>query len=113
MLCGISPVVAKNGESKSVTVGVAVSPNQKAELVTLAAAKERSVSYIAWKFMLRGWAAYERDGMLDEPKAAAPGEPPASPEPASALTESREYIPGKRRKIRTSPEAAKKRTGTK
>lgn len=69
MLCDISPGVARKGKSgnKTETIGISASPETKADLEKLADHLDRSVSNLAGKFLLRGWAAYRRDKQLDEP----------------------------------------------
>jgi hypothetical protein len=60
MVFDITMRVSKNGESKSETVGVAVTSTEKVALEKLAGETERSVSYWVGKFMRDGWAAYNR-----------------------------------------------------
>jgi SOS-response transcriptional repressor LexA len=54
---------------KSGTIGIAAPATVQSELKALAKELDRSSSYLGGKFLLRGWAAYKRDGLFDEPES--------------------------------------------
>lgn len=51
-----------------VNVGVTVPPDVDVQLSGIAEQQDRSKSYVARELMLRGLAAYLRDGQLKEPQ---------------------------------------------
>lgn len=61
MVFDITMRVSKHGESKSATIGVAVTPTEKTALEALADSTERSLSYWVGKFMRDGWAIYSAE----------------------------------------------------
>lgn len=56
------------GEKRVKTIGVVTTDSVDARVREIADAEERSVSYIGEALLLRGLAAYERDGLLKEPE---------------------------------------------
>jgi hypothetical protein len=90
--------VANKGESKSATIGVAVTPTEKTDLEKLAHETDRSVSYWVGKFMRDGWAAY-RGGQNDAGgesggRGGEPHRPPIDKMPSKKL--GRKKLGGKR-----------------
>jgi hypothetical protein len=66
----LMPKRALNDEDKKNEVlGVSVSSKTKEEIEGMAMANERSLSYIGGALLLRGLAAFHRDGQLKEPQA--------------------------------------------
>jgi hypothetical protein len=57
----------KDPSEKLVTVGALVHPTTEAAIDKIALQNERARGWIANKLILRGLAAYLRDGLLDEP----------------------------------------------
>lgn len=65
------PRPKKNAVEKKVTVGAIVLPITEEQVDRLAQKFDRSRGYIADKLIVRGLAAFNRDGQLDEPIGAA------------------------------------------
>ena len=61
-------------QKKSEMIGVMCAPALKEEISVIAASEERTLSYTAGALLLRGLAAYRRDGRLREPSENNNGE---------------------------------------
>ena len=60
----------KTKPKRIVTMGMKVSDEEKAKIKEISEEHDRPLGYVARELMLRGLAAYERDGKLREPKNA-------------------------------------------
>jgi hypothetical protein len=60
------PIISEE-DKKNEVLGVSVSSKTKDNIADLGIEYERSLSYIAGALLLRGLAAYHRDGRLKEP----------------------------------------------
>ena len=55
-------------ETRSETIGVLITPSLRDELDRIAEAEERSLSYISYVLMLKGYDAYLKDNDLRSPR---------------------------------------------
>jgi len=58
----------KKGAEKLISSGLSISPEHKEELRRIAKIEDREMGYIKRALVLRGLAAYKRDGQLREAK---------------------------------------------
>lgn len=61
------PTYQQGSEKKSEMVGLKVEPDDKEQLIAVCQEEDRPLGYVARELMLRGLAAYKRDGLLKEP----------------------------------------------
>jgi len=68
--CHPMPRPKKDIKTVRVTLSASVLPEIDSQVKVLAITNDRSNSWIVEKLILRGLAAYKRDGLLDEPPSA-------------------------------------------
>lgn len=66
------PRPKKDIKTVRVTLSASVLPEIDSQVKVLAITNDRSNSWIVEKLILRGLAAYKRDGLLDEPPSLIP-----------------------------------------
>lgn len=64
-------VMSSNKQSKTEVIGVTATLSTKDSVKAIADEDHRSISYVGGALLMRGLAAYERDGSLNEPKDGA------------------------------------------